>query len=476
MSAAFRPMTRRSLLRTFALTAVSTSVLTVGLAPAALASDQGGTITRAEAIQRGQRWVNLGVPYSQSDYYGDGDGHTYRQDCSGMVSMMWHLTTSRTTATFRDWSGWTKLGSYSQLKTGDALLGDGHIVMFDKWTDSAHTRMKIYQEPTWGRFAEHKTVAASYYTRNGFVPYRYDKIVEDASTGTPDAHGPLYMRTRTSGGAWASSATLADSNEAISATASATLSDGSLHVFNVIPNSGIWYRSRSASGAWGGATKIDTNGKISAIAATGLPDGTINVQAVVPGSGVWNRTRSAAGVWAGSAVKIDDNGDIVKVSSAGLKDGSLQVQTLVPNAGVWNRTRSASGTWAASAVKIDDNDEIISIAAAALPNGTMEFFGVVSESGIWNRGRSASGVWDASATKIDENGSIDGVSAAGLPNGTVEVTAVLAGSGLWNRGRSAAGAWDASATKIDANGKIFDTYTAGLADGTLYVGGLVNVA
>jgi hypothetical protein len=474
---------RRSVLAmAVALAAAGTTLLSPA-APAHADSELGGAITRSEVIQRAQYWVDEHVPYSQdhNDAYKDGDGHTYRPDCSGYVSMAWHLTqpagwgTDRDTEAFQTWTGKTFLDSYSELKPGDALLSSGHIVIFDKWTDSTRTAMMIYQEPTWGRFAEHKKQTVAYYKNSGFKPLRYNKIV-DGAVPAADAHGPLWGRNRSAAGVWEAHASQIDSNAGLSDAASVSLPDGTLHVFTVLPGSGVWYRSRSASGTWAAsATKIDANGDIRAISAAGLANGTIHVQTVVPGSGVWDRTRSATGTWA-SSVKIDDNGSIAKVSSSGLGDGTLHVQTLVPDAGVWDRTRSATGTWAAHSAQIDDNDFITDISAAPLANGGVQFFAVVPESGVWTRAATATGGWQSSATKVDDNGSIDEVAAAGLPNGSVQLNTVVNGSGIWNRTRSAGGAWDAHATQIDTNGKIFAVYTTGLPNGSTHVGALVNTA
>src|SRR5438105_14469861 len=50
---------------------------------------------RRSALDRGLRWFDEKVPYSQSRSH---DG--YRTDCSGFVSMAWQLGTSYTTADF----------------------------------------------------------------------------------------------------------------------------------------------------------------------------------------------------------------------------------------------------------------------------------------------------------------------------------------------------------------------------------------
>lgn len=135
-----RGMPRRSVLSalTFAGVGVATSGTLLSTAgPAHAASSVGCNITRSEMIERAKRWVDLRVPYSQAqaDAYPDGDGHRYRPDCSGYVSMAWHLPKKPdgwdfNTGDFASYSGKTYLSSHDQLKAGDALLSAGHIVLF----------------------------------------------------------------------------------------------------------------------------------------------------------------------------------------------------------------------------------------------------------------------------------------------------------------------------------------------------------
>ncbi|HVY48067.1 MAG TPA: hypothetical protein VHB21_19400 [Minicystis sp.] len=157
-------------------------------------SSLGGPISRTEVLARAQNWVNWHVMYSQdqSSPYGDGDGHSYRRDCSGYVSMAWHLAKKSGGWDLNTWDfGSTNLkqtlGSYDDLEPGDALNGVdyGHIVLFDKWANASHTEMWIYQESDYGLPAEHVEQGVSWYHANGFVPIRYVHI----EGGTPPSGG-----------------------------------------------------------------------------------------------------------------------------------------------------------------------------------------------------------------------------------------------------------------------------------------------
>lgn len=154
-----------------AATPATTSSATVS----SYASAIGGTVSRTEVMSRGQNWVNRRIPYSQTRYATDPDGaHRYRQDCSGYVSMMWHLRTSYTTYTLNQVS--TPI-SWASLRKGDAILrASSHVVMFAGWIDAAHTRMYVYEEAHTGTTARHISYYKSYFTGNGYHPIRYNRI------------------------------------------------------------------------------------------------------------------------------------------------------------------------------------------------------------------------------------------------------------------------------------------------------------
>jgi hypothetical protein len=128
------------------------------------------------AVKRGQSWVDDHVSYSQSRTHTNRYG-TYRQDCSGFVSLAWALSSSYTTATLPDVSFAI---DESDLRRGDILLHlatrktSGHVVMFDRWVDSAHTSYVVYEEtPSTG--ASHHTIPYPYWSGHGtYVPYRRD--------------------------------------------------------------------------------------------------------------------------------------------------------------------------------------------------------------------------------------------------------------------------------------------------------------
>ncbi|WP_163508215.1 hypothetical protein [Fodinicola acaciae] len=141
------------------------------------ASAVNGKITRSEVLTRSKSWIDEKVPYSQDNNsphvnkYG-----SYRRDCSGFVSMSWHLSYSRTTADLPDVMHPI---ARKDLKPGDALLlPHTHIALFVGWADGAHTQPVVREEYDYGHVAEQRVWAAA--KAGNYTPERYDNIVDDA--------------------------------------------------------------------------------------------------------------------------------------------------------------------------------------------------------------------------------------------------------------------------------------------------------
>ena len=134
----------------------------------------GGTITRAEVIKRAKDWWDRKIPYSQTAYASDiNRGKTYRTDCSGFVSMAWKLTSSRTTSTLDEVA--TKI-AWANLKPGDMILRNGHVKLFEKWANTAHTSVWIYEEGSTSTDMDHETVSIATLKDGGYLPWKYNKI------------------------------------------------------------------------------------------------------------------------------------------------------------------------------------------------------------------------------------------------------------------------------------------------------------
>lgn len=121
------------------------------------------------AIARAQSWVDERVPYSQSSYHTNQYG-TYRQDCSGYVSLVWGLATSFTTYTLPSIAHPI---AKEDLRSGDIMLRPGHTLIFDKWADAGRSSYWAYEQQRPGRIATHYVIPYPYWPGYGtFTPYR----------------------------------------------------------------------------------------------------------------------------------------------------------------------------------------------------------------------------------------------------------------------------------------------------------------
>jgi hypothetical protein len=131
------------------------------------------------------------VPYSQTNWYTNQNG-TYRQDCSGYVSMAWDLDQNTDF-----WTGNLNLVSQtidpSELLPGDNLLSSKHTVLFAGWANSQHTEFNYYEEAHPGTVARYVVDAPlSAFVDNGFAAFRYDGVVNSTTLPPNPSSGDLY--------------------------------------------------------------------------------------------------------------------------------------------------------------------------------------------------------------------------------------------------------------------------------------------
>ncbi len=140
-------------------------------------SVRGGPITRSEIVSRTDAWVASGMPYSRDSYAPDGDGHTYRQDCSGFVSLALHADRSYSTRTIDEISVTI---TKEELRPGDYLnSADHHVVLFLGWANAEHTRYHAREASSVKGGTLERTVPYPYYSReSSYVPMRYENVLE----------------------------------------------------------------------------------------------------------------------------------------------------------------------------------------------------------------------------------------------------------------------------------------------------------
>ncbi|MEU7282792.1 hypothetical protein AB0A69_29050 [Streptomyces sp. NPDC045431] len=148
-------------------------------------STANGQITRSEVMSRAKNWYDRNIQYSQStnmaDWeYGPTTDVKYRTDCSGFVSMAWHLQDSLTTYSLPTVA--TQI-SKSDLQPGDILnYKTHHVVLFAGWKDKAAGTFYYYSEGSPSTDMNYSTAdinsgTIDSHAYSNYVALRYNKIV-----------------------------------------------------------------------------------------------------------------------------------------------------------------------------------------------------------------------------------------------------------------------------------------------------------
>jgi len=483
--------TRRALVLFPALSAVALTGLVLPQ-QATAASTQGGDISRTEVISRAKNWYDRNVQYSQTSYAYDVDGdHTYRQDCSGFVSMAWHLTSSRTTATLDDSAVSTTLSDKRDLLPGDALndASDGHVVLFVKWIDKTAGTFKFYQEANPDIDMAYGTADIDSGNIAGLPYYnykalRYNNITADAPA-TPAASWKLqtlvntsssvYHAIRKDDGTWTTFGNVEGQTGSIGnvrAVADAAVSDDT-HVLAVGTDDTLYHAIRYDNGDWSPFRSVEhvagqlTN--ITDISAVSI--GTeLHVVAVSNGK-LYHTIRHEDGSWQDWGSVYTQTGDAgvasqVSIASVG---GELQVAVVVPGT-VRHAIRHSDGTWTSWGNvegKAGDSGTPTDVSVAGV-DGELQMI-VISNSGAKqvHTIRHSDGTWDTFNSLSGVLGSgltINSVGAARV-DGELQATFVTDDGKLLHTIRHSSGSWD------DANSKAL-TGVSGTILGTSVTGSL----
>jgi MYXO-CTERM domain-containing protein len=154
-------------------------------------------ISGAEAVNRAEQWVFVGMPYCQCanhayDSHGqcnrpdNAEWDPYRSDCSGLVSWAWGLPPpGRVTWQFAPFQNdITHVINAADLAAGDALNSQGHIMLFKAWVVPGAVATLI-DEHNWGTNAREKdfnvsingsTITRSDWPSNPFTAIRYNDL------------------------------------------------------------------------------------------------------------------------------------------------------------------------------------------------------------------------------------------------------------------------------------------------------------
>ncbi|WP_194894315.1 C40 family peptidase [Catenulispora pinisilvae] len=174
--------------------AAATTATAVSSAAVTPNSSINGSISASEILSRAASWN--GTPYSTTTYKdGPGNDIAYRTDCSGYVSMAFHLSSSLTTVSL---PSVVHSISKADLQPGDILgvLGPntggnaGHVLIFDGWADSAHDSYNAW-ENSGDQGVHHGTIPYPYWPNTSgpaaslYQPYRYNNESGTSGGGIP---------------------------------------------------------------------------------------------------------------------------------------------------------------------------------------------------------------------------------------------------------------------------------------------------
>ncbi|MFF9640873.1 hypothetical protein [Kitasatospora aureofaciens] len=426
-------------------------------------SSVGGDISRDEIIARAQNWVDQAVPYSQTSWHSDSNG-SYRQDCSGLVSMAWHLGSSRVTSTLDDVS--TPLGSLDDLRPGDMIDNiTTHVVLFTGWTDGSHTTANIIEEPKPGLTARRNTYSRSYLLNNGYKPYRYDRTIDSVPLPPKPAVAPwraqllvngggdVFHTTRLSDGNWTAFGNVesqAGDLGGVQSIADAGI-DGNTHVLAVGGDGGLYHAVRHSDGSWDRFANVGSEAgtltNISKISAVSI-GGDLHVVAVADGK-VFHTARLANGTWMRFADISGQAGAIGTVTSASAANVNGQLQVVAVSGGRVSHTiRDVSGAWSAWGDVYGAAGDIGSAQDVAITGtgGDMQVIVVTGNGQQYHAARYASGSWQQFNALAPVIGSFTAnrVSVATV-DGELQAAFITNDDRIMHTIRDGSGSWDPAA-------------------------------
>ncbi|MBC3843155.1 hypothetical protein GXW82_32025 [Streptacidiphilus sp. 4-A2] len=437
-------------------------------------NSRGGSITRNTVMARAQSWVDERVPYNEEGYWTDANG-TYREDCSGFVSMAWNLPYSRTTWTLPEVA--TQI-SKSALQPGDILdYVQEHVLLFAGWDNQSAGTFYYYAEdnpsvPTQeyiGNINGDSNGNISGWSAGNYTAYRYNNIAADVPTV---AAGTFYHAVRSASGSMSAfnalggadnAPTFAGDQEAITG-----LPDGSSQVVGIGLDGNIYHEVRNANGTWTGFQHITgadgaTYFHGTDVAIAGMPDGSSQIVAIGNDGNIWHRVRNANGTWTNFQTIPGLNGAAAfkagKVAIAAMPDGSSQVVAYGSDKNMYLDIRNANGTWTGWTELAGANGasdfEGPDLAITGLSDGSSQILAIGNNGYVYHEVRSAAGVFSGfqaitGVTTTDMGASSIGI--AGMPNGSSQVVAVGTDGNLWQITRNSNGTWSSWSAPAGING------------------------
>src|SRR5262249_2030916 len=133
---------------------------------------------RQHAMQRGFKWLDDNVPYSQAASH-----EGYRTDCSGFVSMCWDLGKSSNTSALFGGDSNENLKSWDELLPADAGVKRGHVMLFLGFDSDAKSGICVLEQSSTKNDMQFRMHTVSSLKSEGYKPIRADKLESDVGGG-----------------------------------------------------------------------------------------------------------------------------------------------------------------------------------------------------------------------------------------------------------------------------------------------------
>ncbi|QKW18587.1 hypothetical protein HUT16_05475 [Kitasatospora sp. NA04385] len=469
------PSSRRSKLASLALAtaiaasgAIATTAVTIATATTAqAASSVGGQITRSEVLSRANDWYNRNIPYNQGASATDVGGRSYRSDCSGFVSMAWHLGSSENTDSL-DVRSLTSRVALTDLQPGDALdndpgdgniAGNGHIVLFDHWVNKSAGTFAYIAEANTADDMQKGTGTVGSGTFANYFGLRYNNIADDPVTGNTVRlvnvkvdGGVRNVDGNFSSGQWGSWSDMGTTgvSEVTSAATGSTL-----RVFAIGSDNRIYEKDGNfATGQWSASWfPLQNSPTVTAISASSYGN-TVHLTAIGTDGQMHNSDGDyTAGNWNGWTAHGGTN--LKRIASATTSDNVNHVFVLDSNQQLReidaNYATGQWGSWGAAAGGFTGKD-----VAASAYGRTVHLTALDNNGQLFNNdGDFAAGTWTGwtghngtglkritSATSTALN--INHIFAVNAANRLVEMDANYT-TGIWNSWAEPAGGTDSQA-------------------------------
>ncbi|MFJ7277077.1 hypothetical protein [Kitasatospora sp. NPDC098663] len=444
MSIVKSSFTRTALAAALAVSAAS-GAMVFGTSSAQAASSVGGSITTSEVMSRANDWLVRWIPYNQGAYATDVTGSkTYRQDCSGFVSMAWHLNTSENTDSLDNRALTTRV-ALSDLQPGDALDNDpgdgsikpsGHVILFDHWVNKAAGRFAYIDEvnPTLNVRA-----GVTYLTgdSNGniaghpaseYFGLRYNKIVADAPNPAP---------VSTAG-----------------AITAAVTSDNTAHVGIIGSDGSLW----STDAAYTGAGWSGTWGKLDGSALKALTSVTVNnvVHVYALGSTGKVYTKDAdynTGYWSAGWTEVPGGASGAQALTASATGNTVHLETIGSDGTLYTTDADyAGGGWSGAWTKLDGS--ALKALTSVTVNNVVHVYALGSTGKVYTKDADYNtGQWSAGWTEVPGGASGAQALTASATGNTVHLETIGSDGTLYTTDANyTGGGWSGTWTKLDGTG------------------------